>query len=189
MSQQVTYDYASGDLLRNPNTYFYSPYYGTAFLEAWSAQRNSFISEVSDEAVAAEVALLTATDELLADIREDIEAKGANSNRLSELKRILQRFEVTKRLHATYDENWRPVVGSDFLGLERYVRFGEAVEMAYSVTGFLPFLNAMLKCLDTLTALSRSLTAGQKLRVASLIVQERAFVQELARSIGAARDT
>ncbi len=39
MTQQTIYPYASGHLLEERNTYFYSSYHGKALLEAWQARR------------------------------------------------------------------------------------------------------------------------------------------------------
>jgi hypothetical protein len=48
----------------------------------------------------------------------------------------------------------------------------------------LPYLNALLKCLDTLTALAERLDAGQRLRLESLIGREQMHVAVLAKRLG-----
>ncbi|MGE5548198.1 MAG: hypothetical protein ACM33T_14930 [Solirubrobacterales bacterium] len=187
MTAPVTYDYATGNLLEDRNTYFYSRYGGAAFLAAWRAQRD----EAARPAAAAadgnddDPAVLGPTDRLLAEIRAGLGHDGAASARLADLDKLVQRFEVTKRLHAAYNERWRAVDPADFAGLDRYVCFGETLVLAYSVTRGLQYLNALLKCLDTVTALRAGLTAEQQQRLRDLIGHERSFVDQLMRATGA----
>ena len=45
------------------------------------------------------------------------------------LLKLCQRFEVTKRLHGEYGNDWRPVNQGDYLKMERYVRFAEVFRL------------------------------------------------------------
>ncbi len=174
------YPYASGDLLEQPNTYFYSKYGGAAFIDAWRAQRDEAVRwfEATGTAYpstpdAAEPALA-----LFATLAEGIErgAPGA----IAAVTGLVQRFEVTKRVHGAYDERWRPLDREDYRAPERYVAFGDLLERTYGRAGRLPCLNALLKVNDIIGARRDALPPGWRPRAAALVRAERRHVDALA---------
>lgn len=187
------YPYARGDLLEQRNTYFYSPFGGEAFLAAWRAERESALDDLPPASPAPD-----------ADADADADMGGAPTDRLLErlyrafsegrhgrveewlLARLIQRFEVSKRVHAEYSAEFRPVDPEDYRDLGRYLRFAEVLDAAFARAGGLPRLNAMLKCLDTLAALRGRLGTAAAGRLAWLIGREREHVAGLARHIGGA---
>ena len=189
MNHEASYPYASGDLLEERNTYFYSAYQGTAFLEAWRQQRADALREMSGNpstatpAEAASAPLVRATDILLECIHQQLMAGEGTFARIPALDRLVQRFEVSKRLHGEYDEKWRPVDSADYRLMERYVRFAEILERAHRFSGELPYLNALLKIVDTLTALRATLSTEQTERLRQIIAHERVHVEQLARRV------
>ena len=194
MNGDLTYPYAAGDLLENRNTYFYSAYEGRAFLDAWRRQRAAALRELSIDqpgaatAEAGPPAATRATDILLESIHHDLIANHARFGRYALLDRLVQRFEVSKRLHGEYNENWRPVDTADYRSLERYVRFAEILDLAYQAAGALPHLNALLKIVDTLTAMRTELNARQQARLRRVIIDEREHVDRLAARLRVAVD-
>ena len=194
MSSEATYPYAEGDLLENRNTYFYSAYDGRAFLDAWRRQRAGALHGLSvDRSAAAAVEGRSspparATDVLLESIHQDLTVSHVRLERVALLDRLVQRFEVSKRLHGEYNENWRPVDAGDYRSLERYVRFAEILDLAYQRLGSLPYLNALLKTVDTLTALRMELNAREQARLRRVIANERGHVDRLAARLRVAID-
>ena len=182
----MTYPYAAGDLLERPNTYFYSAYHGRAFLDAWRRQRADALREMDAAASLSATGLdspaepAQPTDLLLESIHRGLSATGGAAEHLSVLDRLVQRFEVTKRIHAEYSDVWRPVDGADYRSAHRYVRFAEVLELAYERTGALPYLNALLKNIDTLSSLRSTLSQDQRARVRRVIARERDHVRKLA---------
>jgi hypothetical protein len=90
---------------------------------------------------------------------------------------LLKRFEVTKRIWNSYADDWRGEPSSGYRNLDLYVRFGEVLDLAYSRTGSLVYLNALLKCVDTCTAMVEEVTL--KGRLARLIRSELDHVSRL----------
>ena len=185
MNGQDLYPFASGDLLDRPNTYFYSKYRGRAFLEAWQRQRADASRDISgpvsaNASEADTVREVRKTDALLESIYCDLSSEVGAGEIRSLLDRLVQRFEVTKRLHGEYGANWRPTDPTDYRLMERYVRFGEILDLAYERTGALPYLNALLKTVDTLTASRIVLNGQQRQRLQVLIAHERDHVKRLA---------
>ncbi|ANN74227.1 hypothetical protein [Bordetella bronchialis] len=181
MSKDIRYQYASGDLLEERNTYFYSSFQGQAFLDAWHGQRDAFLALAPRQGGESRAtAAITPTEMLLDRLHSALVAGEAGGARLAELDRLVQRFEVTKRVHAQYNENWRPVDTDDYRALGPYVRLGEVLELAYGKVRRLQYLNALLKCLDTLTALHERLDDAQMERVRILVRAERVHAHNLA---------
>jgi methionyl-tRNA formyltransferase len=177
------YAYADGDLLEQRNTYFYSRYEGRAFLAAWRRQRAGVMA-LPAAGLPEGAPGSCPTDRLLDALRVALSARPADTGARQTLDRLVQRFEVSKRLHGEYGADWRPVDPADYHTLERYLCFGEVLDLAWTAWAALPYLNALLKCLDTLTALAERLDAGQRLRLESLIGREQMHVAVLAKRLG-----
>ena len=176
------YPYASGDLLEKRNTYSSTPHAGADFLLAWRPQREA--AALSPVVGAAAGEAQGSTDRLLEMIEEGLHAPVVPPSLVDALARLIQRFEVSKRLHGEYGTNWRPVDPDDYRQAGRYLRFAEVLEMAWQRGLGLPTLNALLKCVDTLSSLRHRLDADQQRRLAVVIERERTHVTGLARSIG-----
>jgi methionyl-tRNA formyltransferase len=178
------YPYATGNLLEQRNTYFYTRYDGQPFLAAWQQQRDA--AKVAARGPEQPAMPAQPTDLMLEALWQALTTQQADVTLRQTLDRLLQRFEVTKRLHGEYNAAWRPVDPADYGCMERYLRFAEVLDMAWGQWSALPYLNALLKCLDTLTAMREQLGAAQVRRLALLIDREQAVVGELARSLGLA---
>jgi len=77
------------------------------------------------------------------------------------LDQIVKRFEVSKRIHVIYTANFHPLEKENFHDLSLYVFAAEIFEKAYSCSKKLTYLNALLKCLDTLCAVSDQLLSDK----------------------------
>ena len=171
-----SYDYARGDLLEQRNSYMYTPDRGPAFLVAWRESRAQALAELPAPAQRPPPAEGdSGTDALLEDLLGALERGGT----LPALEAMLQRFEVTKRIHARYTEHWRPEDPGDYRDLRRYVRFAEVLDCAYERLGDLRHLNALIKCVDTLVALRAGLAPEFAARLARLVEAEAAHVARL----------
>lgn len=185
----MIYPYAHGDLLETRNTYFYTPFQGKPFLEAWETQRSGVLSAPVPPGTDSTSAAIRKPTDLLLDSLHAAISRDPNAGPWPDLDRLLQRFEVTKRLHGEYNAHWRPCDPADYTSLSRYLRFAEVLELAYGATGALPHLNGLLKCMDTLSALQTRLLPDAKERLNALIVKERGHVQGLRRRLlGGAND-
>lgn len=183
------YPYARGNLLAERNNYFYSEFCGPDFLQAWKRDRDLTLARLpAPSGGVPEPAL--AGDPFHAGIFDTQRALTYLVQLFPEdpapfwLERFLQRFEVTKRIHGSYNLAMQPVDSGAWRDLGLYVLFAETMETAHARTGDVRFLNALLKCLDILCALSAELEAALGRRVAHLILREREYVTQLAASRG-----
>lgn len=180
-SQAPSYPYATGNLLDARNSYSYTPYEGAGFLTAWRRQRDAAAASEAPARLDPPQAMRP-TAVLLRDTQAGL--AGANHNEaLATLNRLLQRFEVTKRVHGEYNENWRPVDAGDYYDLNLYLQFACCLERAYAATAGLQYLNGLLKCLDTLTAYQTALSAEQHEDLRKLIRAEQRHVDALQRKL------
>lgn len=178
------YEYARGDLLEQRNTYFYTTYEGPAFLDSWRRCRDDALSGLpSPPAAPAAVAAVEPlpprggkTAVLLGAIKSALESGNTPPDSLD---RLVQRFEVTKRVHGAYGAEWRAVDREDYRDLGRYLSFAEVLDLAYARTSSLVYLNGLLKVLDTLVALRRHLEVPEAARLAGLLLAERGHVERL----------
>ncbi len=180
-AQTPRYPYATGDLLEVRNSYSYTPYHGASFLEAWRLQRDAAMA--TDAASRpADTPAESPTGALLRDTLAGL-ASATPDDAINTLNRLLQRFEVTKRVHGEYNANWRPVDPQDYHDLNLYLQLARCLDQAYALTSGLQYLNGLLKCLDTLTAYQATLPPGQRETLRELVHAERRHVDALQRKL------
>ena len=190
MKPPLEYKYSYGDLLENPQTYQYSAFEGSRFLEAWLSNRNKIRKELGAPAgppitsgkYPFQMSPFCQTDELLENLMAGvIRIDSIDHLELQQkLEILIKRFEVSKRLFDAYDEKFQPLDKKNYHELGRYLRFAELVEHAYSVNLCLPYLNVFLKILDTLIASRDKLDDMQKSRLSWLIERERIHIHRCA---------
>lgn len=174
------YPYASGPLLEERNRYFYTPYLGQILIEGWREQR---LAAARQGAVALSTAGCDTPKTPIDGLLNELWHKFPSPTAYELLAKLLQRFEVSKRLHDAYTPAWRPAEGAGHQGFERYLSFAELLARAYEQDGLLPWLNGLLKCLDTLCAYQPQLNATQASRLNALISAEQLFIARLQKTL------
>lgn len=188
---EVVYSYATGNPIEERNNYCYAPHLGPAFLQAWHDNR-ARISALLPPATSPSTAeaVLGDAPSPTAVMLEDLYQAFTHSTVPPEsemgirLATLIQRFEVSKRIYDSYDENLRPLAACAYHDLTLYLRFAEVLETAYRNDGRLPRLNALLKCIDTLCALHMRLDILAQSRLAWLIDAEAEHIAASADNLG-----
>lgn len=175
------YPYVSDAPLHTRIRYNYSTFKGNAFLVSWEDHRSLGLNRLSHkEGRPKQSENTTPTFAILCDIEAALQAKDIDAvSELDTLDKLVQRFEVTKRLHDSYTENWRAEDKEKFHTLENYIIFSELLSTAYIKTGTLSYLNALLKLLDTLTSLDSDLPADLASRLEPILLAEREHISKL----------
>jgi len=188
------YQYACGDRIEKRNTYFYSTFHGTGFLRSWRAVRagaialgfDSIPAPTGNREAVFEVGKRIDTAALLEHLYGELEGGTHDALVRYWLRVLVRRFEVSKRVHTFYrvDPPHRPIPEAAFRDLPLYLRFAEVLELGWRYAQALPYLNALLKCMDTLTAHAAELSVSEAGRLAGLVQREDKHVMALAAARG-----
>jgi len=184
---KIAYPYSSSDKIEDRNTYFYSSYGGQAFLDAYFEMRLSVLGEQQARKAkftGSKVPLGVTvngvdTKALLRSLTGMLYENCMNPKSWELVAKLIQRFEVSKRIYPEYDVNWRPLDSSAYTSLNLYLDFATLMEAAYGCRAGLPELNALLKVVDSLISVRHLLTPEQKGQLAWLIQKEFEFVMAL----------
>ncbi len=177
----ITYPYATGDLIENPNTYFYSEYGGHDFIMAWRQDRAAMLARLPAgvppvPAKPADPASRKSADLLERALGGDVSLREA----------FIKKFEIHKRVHDGYDEKFRALDKAARRSLPLYLRAADLFQAAYEESHALRHLNAYLKCLDTLCAEAASLSTELLARLAWHLAREASYIDALAAKRGIA---
>lgn len=182
----VDYPYSQGNRLEERNTYFYSQYHGMAFFTAWRASRQEALAQLP-AAGALQLPVTTEREQnaedtatLLADLL-NADADAPDKRHLAE--RLLQRFEVSKRLHRRYDNEFKAIADSGYDDLNLYLQFAALCLHQADQPGALPFLNGLLKVVDSLISIRTRLSPAQGAQLAWLIEAEHSWVARVAEQV------
>jgi len=193
------YPYASGNLLKNRNTYFYTKYKGIKFLNSWQKDRERILKNLPDKKALPIQPILFSSKEwsqklvdgkiiktrvLLNDLLNEIYSKKKTTpDLISWLDRLVKRFEVFKRVHEAYNSNFKATEKGNYNNLKLYIMLCALFDLAYLKTKDLTYLNVMLKCLDTLCAMHNQLDDEEKSYLAQLIKNEKRHIEKISKNI------
>lgn len=185
------YSYTERNLIEHPITYQYSEYRGESFLSDWKQDRNNVIREFCDgeqrqnfdnKKIPDE---RSETDKELSELLTRMNCDGdINEQMRSCLKLWIKRFGIKKRIYEKYESEIRPDMQSSFHNMELYVKFAEIMATAYRLFSKLPYLNVLLKVVDTLISSRDRLDCDQRKRLCEIIRYELRCIDDLARSRG-----
>jgi hypothetical protein len=183
---EIDYPYSQGNRLEERNTYFYSPYHGEAFLPAWRASRTAALARLPQP----KSPVTRAPDSRSEDghdteqlLRALLVGSPESSENRRMAERLLQRFEVSKRIYRRYDAHFKTILESGYEDVELYLQFASLCLHYARQPASLPFLNALLKVLDSLISIIDRLRAEQGAYLAWLIEAERDWVVRVAASV------
>lgn len=200
----MIYAYTRENRLEHPHRYMYTPFEGFAFLDAFLENRQTQLARYPDGFQPAEQSLrdhcaglmpasrdrqsLSAfnldepvvTQNLLDAILQAQLARDEASETKGWLDRLVQRFEVSKKIFETYLPGFRKGEGAaDELRL--YWQFGVALYLQYEDGSGLKYLSTALKITDLLCSLPfQQLSAAMTDRETAMLLQaEIRLVKEL----------
>lgn len=204
-SSVLIYPYTAENRLDTPHAYMYSAYGGVDFLVAYFSDRRVRLAKhlrgvsrlprgkLMD-------ALNAAARDLAAPVRPEafspdgttllqpllaallgVLAAGEFMAAQTWLGRIIQRFEVSKKLYAAYTPGFRKGEG-DVQEPARYVELALCLSLAYALSGKLQYLSTLLKLVDLLLSLDPHMLrpACSSERLALLVAVELDAVATLA---------
>ena len=194
----MNYSYAKGDLLRKPNTYFYTKYLGVQFLEHWQYERNRVQKCLNNYSMGREscmqVGSLAVISQSYAD-KKVIDTRTLLRSMIGEMRRgvrpdadqrlnqwllrLVKKFETTKRIHEAYKEHFLAADKTKYKNIDLYLLMAEVFSLAYDACQNLIILNVYLKVMDTLCSQFKELTTVQQGLLSNLIETEFKYITDL----------
>ncbi|WDF94553.1 hypothetical protein [Aeromonas dhakensis] len=182
------YQYASGNLLVNPQTYQYSEYIGTEFIDAWTTHRADIISSLPAPSVPS-LQPMTRT----VDFGDTVSSLYLvlyflrNKNLLDKeidnyVWMLVRKFEVSKRLYEAYDSIFpnKAVKSSDFSNYSIYLLFAECLVRSCQLMGNdTRKLNCLLKVCDTLCSAVKMFSVQQRAQLSWILKEEKICIIRL----------
>lgn len=181
----MAYSYGHGDLLNNPNTYFYSKIDGPNFLEDWVKSRKLILENTKiykNKKHKSEKTDLTKFN-VFNKLHEIILVNKSNELPI-ELEYFLKQFEITKRIFNEYNTKMRPINRSEYFALDNYVLAAKLFELVYSKYNDIRFLNALLKIMDIIAAYIESIPSKMYPDILILVKLEKNHINNLSEKIG-----
>jgi hypothetical protein len=173
----INYPYATGDLIEQPNTYFYSEYGGRGFVAAWRREREAVLAKLPAAVAPLPPQPADPSSRQSADL---LERAMAGDGALCEA--FVKKFEIHKRVHDGYDGKFRALDKAARHALPLYMRAADLFAATYKDSATLRHLNVYLKCLDTLCSLSDRLATDLSARLAWHLIQEQGYIEALGKN-------
>ncbi len=195
MNWKDLYPYCNNDLINQPFHYHYTSFHGKSLLEAWQENRKDAGSsshahkpavKISDAVSDATSSGEIQTDQLLSQLLGKLTTKQTNSDDFHLINKLVQKFEVSKKVYSAYTEKFRPAENADPWDVKNYVLLAQVFALSYEKESKLYYLNALLKILDTLTSIHKQLPSDLYKDFQDLLEKEATFVRELATKHGVA---
>ena len=172
----VSYEYTNKNLLEEKETYQYSKYYGEDFVDAFYKNRTDFLNSLKDTDIDLfQLNIKSNIYEFLKDFYE-------NQNEIDKFMKLLQKFEVTKRIFDNTDENFKRKEDANSDNLNLYILFSNCCYLVYKKIGHLSLINAILKCNDILVSQKDFSSADTKM-LKTAIENEIKLIKELQNEI------
>lgn len=172
----VTYEYTNKNLLEEKESYQYSKYYGKDFLDAFFKNRTDFLNSLEENSLD-----LFSLD-LKSNIYQFLTKFYENQNEIDKFMKLLQKFEVTKRIFDNTDENFKKLENANSDNLNLYILFSNCCYLAYKKINHLSCINAILKCNDILVSQKDFSNADTKM-LKTAIENEIKIIKELQNEI------
>lgn len=170
------YGYTDKNLLEEKETYQYSKYYGKDFIDAFFKNRIDFLNSVKDTRVDLfSMKIKSNVFDFLTDFYK-------NCKEIDRFMKLLQKFEVTKRIFDNADENFKRLENANSDNLNLYILFSNCCYLAYEKINHLSCVNAILKCNDILVSQKDFSNADTKM-LKTAIENEIKVIKELQNGI------
>lgn len=174
----IMYKYITADNLEDKQNYMYSKYGGNNFLNEYLLSRE--IPAYIERKLVNGVASVGSVKKNIEHLNERLANYSATERDFELLDVYLKSFEVRKRLYCEYDDNMKPVAGSDYRDYDLYLMMASCLVKAYRVRSNLRYVNCLLKIDDTLLSLCKNFSKKQYDELVSIISTEIAIVKQVA---------
>ena len=192
MQNNNLYPFTTGNRLEDRNTYFYIPYNGQEFVNAWLDDREQTLAELEAEpkiidfmphGSLLDINFPINTSALMSVLMNAFIEKTELETLYAIANRLLQRFEVTKRIHVSYPENYRAYADTPYDDLSLYVKFACLLQKIYENNPKLYYISGLIKLIDTLSAMVSELNQVEQSALVWLINSEKQNIGTLIKNL------
>ncbi|PWH87008.1 hypothetical protein [Brumimicrobium oceani] len=176
------YKYLSYSSPKEKIDYSYSEFKGELFMDAWKNSRALSKVEKEQQNITFSYSEEENTKALLTNWL--VEFQNSEFKDFQKLKLLLKRFEVTRKIYETYDENFRPLnKNTKFTENTLYLLFSFVLVNAYKETKKLYYLNSLLKVNDILISNEKDLTENDISLLNLCVAEELRFIDNLRNTL------
>ena len=183
----IAYPWSEGDRLLARNTYFYTPSIGWPMIDAWRYSRNQLLERLPMPIPESQMEVTPPPPDMPPFITTEVLGwlwgtvnHSANAIAREWVDRLVRKFETTKRLHYAYDATFNAKDREAYYDMSAYIRFANILIVLYDRDAHLPYLNCLLKVMDTLCGSIDRLSGEEQMRMAWLIHEESRIIEILA---------
>lgn len=182
------YTYVSSDPFTEKINYSYSKDYGIQFIEIWKNHRKIFMQQSTDSfsihSFITKENGMHSTHNLL-----DGWIQSPQEINIEQFLLLLKRFEVTKKIFKSYDENFRPTKKKECNDLSLHLKFSYVLVYLYKKTQKFYYLNSLLKVNDIICS-QMSLSESISLNgfVNWILQEEKKIINELQKTLNIRHD-
>lgn len=174
----IKYKYISENAPEEKIDYSYSKFYGEKFLEAWMDSRKiCYPGDQTTDIPEITNTNCSNTENLLVEWIKSFQIRGQIN--YDQLNLLLKRFEVTKKIFESYNEQFRSIDRSKYKQYRLYILFGVLLAAAYEKTNKLQYLNSLLKVNDISLSIVNLLNDQERKLLNHCVCKERDYIISL----------
>ena len=178
----LKYKYINDNAPKEKIDYSYSEFNGEDFIDAWKKSRENFLKDEELPIFDFTSVEKKGTEGLLIDWT--LKLANGTFDDSQKLNLLLKRFEVTRKIYESYDEEFRPTEkDSNFNQIHLYILFSYVLVNAYINTKKLYYLNSLLKVNDIIISNDSAVSEKDKNLLTYCFNKEVQFVEDLRKEL------
>jgi hypothetical protein len=179
---KLDYIYVNPQAPKEKINYSYSKFGGEKFMQCWEVSRKKYLINKNELKLIFKINTNSNTEKLFLGWIEDFEQNCFNN--FNELKLLIKRFEVTRKIYDDYDENFRKKEKYSFDESRLYLLFAFILIQAYEKEKMLYYLNALLKLNDINLGFEILKESSDELLLQYCVKKELEFIYNLKEKLG-----
>lgn len=176
------YIYVNPQAPKEKINYSYSKFGGEKFMQCWEKSRKKYLINKNISKLIFTVNSNSNTEKLFLGWVEDFDQNCFDN--FYELKLLIKRFEVTKKIYDDYDENFRKKKRYSYNESRLYVLFAFILIQAYEKENMLYYLNALLKLNDIILGFEPFQESSDNVLIQYCVKKELEFIYNLKEKLG-----
>jgi len=194
---KMIYPYTQKNLLKEPEKYQMTPYYGLSFLSSFIESRKVFLStDIVNLEISELLNLLPDKSMSLDNLKDDFSTlnlfseiltnflnKNFDSKLISLVNIFVKKFEIRKTFFIKYNSEFKEI-DSNFSEIKNYILFSIICEILFLHTHNLKYLNISLKLNDLICSQNKKLNKNEQSLIKFSIIKEFESLKFISKKTG-----